>query len=48
MTIWDRGTYECLMGEKAGPQAVAEAIDAGRIEFVMQAIGSRGGSRSSA
>ncbi len=33
--IWDRGTYEILMGEKAEPQSAGEAIDAGRIEFVM-------------
>src|SRR4051812_23846729 len=33
--IWDHGTYESLMGEKAEPQTAAEAIDAGRIEFVM-------------
>jgi bifunctional non-homologous end joining protein LigD len=33
--IWDRGTYESLMDRKAEPQTAAEAIDAGRIEFVM-------------
>jgi bifunctional non-homologous end joining protein LigD len=33
--IWDRGTYESLMGEKAEPQSAGEAIEAGRIEFVM-------------
>ena len=35
VAIWDHGTYESLMGEKAEPQTAAEAIDAGRIEFVM-------------
>lgn len=34
--IWDHGTYENLMDRKAEPQSAAEAIDAGRIEFVMQ------------
>ena len=33
--IWDHGTYESLMDRKAEPQTAAEAIDAGRIEFVM-------------
>jgi bifunctional non-homologous end joining protein LigD len=33
--IWDHGTFESLMGEKAEPQSAGEAIDAGRIEFVM-------------
>lgn len=33
--IWDRGTYESLMEEKAEPQTAGEAIEAGRIEFVM-------------
>jgi bifunctional non-homologous end joining protein LigD len=33
--IWDRGTYESLMHQKAEPQTAGEAIDAGRIEFVM-------------
>jgi bifunctional non-homologous end joining protein LigD len=33
--IWDHGTYENLMNRKAEPQSAGEAIDAGRIEFVM-------------
>ncbi len=33
--IWDHGAYESLMDEKAAPQTVAEAIEAGRLEFVM-------------
>src|SRR3954464_9465240 len=33
--IWDHGTYESLMDRKAKPQSAVEAIDAGRIEFVM-------------
>src|SRR5690348_13813089 len=33
--IWDHGTYESLMGEKAEPRSAGEAIEAGRIEFVM-------------
>ncbi|MGB2611256.1 MAG: non-homologous end-joining DNA ligase, partial [Isosphaeraceae bacterium] len=32
---WDRGTFESLMDRKAEPQTTGEAIDAGRIEFVM-------------
>ena len=35
VAIWDHGTYESLMDDKATPQTAAEAIDAGRIEFVM-------------
>lgn len=35
VTIWDHGTYESLMGEKAEPRTASEAIEAGRIEFVM-------------
>src|SRR6185312_13981092 len=35
VAIWDHGTYESLMGRKATPQTAAEAIEAGRIEFVM-------------
>ncbi len=33
--IWDHGTFESLMGRKAAPQTTAQAIDSGRIEFVM-------------
>jgi bifunctional non-homologous end joining protein LigD len=33
--IWDRGTYESLMEEKSPQQTAGEAIDAGRIEFVL-------------
>ena len=33
--IWDHGTYESLMDQKATPQTAGEAIEAGRIEFVM-------------
>ncbi len=33
--IWDRGTYESLMETKAEPRTVAEAIDAGHLEFVL-------------
>src|SRR5690349_15532870 len=35
VTIWDRGTYESLMGDGPGPRTAAEAIEAGRLEFVM-------------
>ncbi|MDB5312390.1 MAG: ykoU [Gemmataceae bacterium] len=35
VTIWDHGTFESLMGRKAVPQTAAEAIEGGRIEFVM-------------
>ena len=33
--IWDHGSYESLAGRDGGPSTAAEAIDAGRIEFVM-------------
>src|SRR5262249_117780 len=34
--IWDRGTYEGLVDdERPGPHTVAEALDAGRLEFVI-------------
>jgi bifunctional non-homologous end joining protein LigD len=33
--IWDHGVYENRMGDKAAPQTVAEAIQGGRLEFVM-------------
>ena len=33
--IWDHGTYESLMDQKAEPRSAGEAIDSGRIEFVM-------------
>jgi DNA ligase D-like protein (predicted 3'-phosphoesterase) len=33
--IWDHGTYESLMADKAEPQTAGQAIEAGRIEFVM-------------
>ncbi|HEY2157851.1 MAG TPA: non-homologous end-joining DNA ligase, partial [Isosphaeraceae bacterium] len=33
--IWDHGTYENLMEDKAQGQTVAEAIEAGRVEFVL-------------
>jgi bifunctional non-homologous end joining protein LigD len=33
--IWDHGTYENLMEDKADGQTPAVAIDAGRIEFVL-------------
>jgi bifunctional non-homologous end joining protein LigD len=35
VAIWDRGTYENLMEDKAEPQTVSEAIEAGRLEFVL-------------
>jgi bifunctional non-homologous end joining protein LigD len=33
--IWDKGTYESLMEQKAEPKTAAEAIESGRIEFVV-------------
>ncbi len=33
--IWDRGTYEIPMDAEGEPRTAAEAIEAGRIEFVM-------------
>lgn len=35
VTVWDHGTYESLVGEKATPRSAGEAIAAGRLEFVM-------------
>ena len=35
MKIWDHGTYESLMGQKAESQTAGEAIEDGHIEFVM-------------
>ena len=42
VAIWDHGTYVSLMDEKADPRTAAEAIDAGRIEFVMHGETLRG------
>jgi len=33
--VWDHGTYENLLADKAQPQTVAEGIDAGRLEFAL-------------
>jgi bifunctional non-homologous end joining protein LigD len=33
--IWDHGTYESLMDDKPEPRTAAEAIEDGRIEFIM-------------
>jgi bifunctional non-homologous end joining protein LigD len=35
VTIWDHGTYENLLAEKALPQTVTEGIAAGRLEFAL-------------
>jgi bifunctional non-homologous end joining protein LigD len=35
VAIWDYGTYESLMDEKSEPKTAAEAIEDGRMEFVM-------------
>jgi bifunctional non-homologous end joining protein LigD len=35
VAIWDHGTYESLMDDKPEPKTAAEAIEDGRIEFVM-------------
>jgi bifunctional non-homologous end joining protein LigD len=35
VAIWDHGTYESLMEDKPEPKTVAEAIEDGRLEFVM-------------
>jgi bifunctional non-homologous end joining protein LigD len=40
--IWDHGTYENLMAEKAVPQSVTEGIDAGKLEFVLHGKKLRG------
>src|SRR5207302_9675076 len=33
--IWDHGTYDNLLADKAEPQSVTEGIDAGRLEFAL-------------
>jgi bifunctional non-homologous end joining protein LigD len=35
VAIWDHGTYDNLLKEKAVPQSVTEGIDAGRLEFAL-------------
>src|SRR4051812_43011110 len=35
VAIWDHGTYESLMEDKPEPRTAAEAIEDGRLEFVM-------------
>ena len=35
VAIWDHGTYESLMEDKPEPKTAAEAIEDGRLEFVM-------------
>ncbi len=42
VTIWDHGTYENLLAEKAEPQSVTEGIEAGRLEFVLHGDKLRG------
>jgi bifunctional non-homologous end joining protein LigD len=40
--VWDHGTYENLLADKAQPQTVTEGIDAGRLEFVLHGEKLRG------
>src|SRR5207302_3439091 len=40
--IWDRGTYENLLAEEARPLTMAQAIDAGRLEFTLHGKKLRG------
>jgi bifunctional non-homologous end joining protein LigD len=42
VSIWDRGTYDNLLAQKAAPQTVAEGIDAGRLEFALHGEKLRG------
>jgi bifunctional non-homologous end joining protein LigD len=42
VVIWDHGTYESLMDDKPEPKTAAEAIEDGRIEFVMHGERLRG------
>jgi bifunctional non-homologous end joining protein LigD len=42
VTIWDHGTYENLLAEKAQAMSVAEGIDAGRLEFTLHGEKLRG------
>jgi bifunctional non-homologous end joining protein LigD len=35
VAIWDHGTYESLMEDRPEPRTAAEAIEGGRLEFVM-------------
>jgi bifunctional non-homologous end joining protein LigD len=42
VSIWDHGTYDNLLEEKAVPQSVTEGIAAGRLEFVLHGEKLRG------
>jgi bifunctional non-homologous end joining protein LigD len=42
VTVWDHGTYDNLLAEKATPQTVAEGIEAGRLEFKLHGEKLRG------
>jgi bifunctional non-homologous end joining protein LigD len=42
VTIWDRGTYENLLGEKGPPQSVIQGIEAGRLEIALHGRKLRG------
>jgi bifunctional non-homologous end joining protein LigD len=40
--IWDHGTYDNLLAERAQPQTISEGIDAGRVDFVLHGEKLRG------
>ncbi|AMV36195.1 non-homologous end-joining DNA ligase [Planctomyces sp. SH-PL62] len=42
VAIWDQGTYESLMEDQPEPKSVSEAIEDGRLEFVMHGERLRG------
>ena len=48
VAIWDRGTYEPAMDDASGPRTVTQAIEAGRLDFVMHGEKLREGSPWSA
>src|SRR5207244_1611447 len=42
VSIWDHGTYDNLLADKATPQTVSEGIAAGRLEFALHGEKLRG------
>src|SRR5205814_7866547 len=42
VSIWDHGTYDNVLADKAEPRTVTEGIEAGRLEFVLHGEKLRG------
>ncbi|MEA2630217.1 MAG: bifunctional non-ous end joining protein LigD, partial [Chloroflexota bacterium] len=42
VSIWDHGTYRNLLGDKASPQDVSQAIESGHLEFALDGEKLRG------